>query len=394
MNKPLSWVECDTKAIKYNLKNLQSLLRKRTRFMVVVKSNAYGHGMVKFAKEAVQNGADWLGVNSIDEALELRAAKIIKPIMVLGYVPVERLKEAAQKNIVIPIISMEYIADLIQSKLHEKLTIHIKIDTGINRMGIKPESLISAYKALSKMKNIKVEGIYSHLASVEENNMDYTAGQFNEFGKAIKLLKNNNIDIPLKHIAASGAAMLLAESHFDMVRCGISCYGLWSSKENKKSFWEEADPDTRKPFLRPVLSYKTQLVQIKEVKAGYIGYGCTYRVKRAMKVGIIPVGYFEGLDRGLSAPQKMFDPNWEREGFGEVLIDGLYCPVVGRVCMNMTIIDISKVNNQKAKVGEEVVIIGKQGKAEITAEELARKINTINYEIVTRIPEHIPRIYI
>lgn len=394
MNKPLSWVEIDTQAIKYNLKNLKSLLRQRTRFMVVVKSNAYGHGIVKFAQEAIKNGADWLGVVNIDEALKLRAEKIIKPIMVLGYVPVERLKEAGKNNIIVPIISMEYIADIVRAKLKEKLTVHIKVDTGINRMGIRPESIVSAYKMLSKMKNIKMEGIYSHLASVEENNMNYTGEQFNEFGRAVRLLKNNNINIPLKHIAASGAAMLLAESHFDMVRCGISCYGLWPSEENKKSFWDEADPDTKKPFLKPVLSYKTQLVQVKEVKSGYIGYGCTYRVKRAMKIGVIPVGYYEGLDRGLSGAQKMYDQEAERAGFGEVLVDGIQCSIVGRICMNMTIVDISKVKSQKSKVGEEVVIIGKQGKSEITVEELARKINTINYEIITRIPEHIPRIYV
>lgn len=390
----LNWVEIDTQAIKYNFKNLKSLLKPRTRFMAVVKSNAYGHGIVEFATEAIKNGADWLGVVNIEEALKLRDAKIIKPIMVLGYVPIGKLLEASRQNITIPIISMDYIASLIHAKFKNKLTAHIKIETGINRMGIKIESIVGAYKTLLKLKNITIEGIYSHLSSVEENNMSYTASQFSEFGKAVKLLEKNNIKIPLKHIAASGAAMLLRESHFDMVRFGITCYGLWPSEENKTSFWDEADSDTKKPFLRPALTYKTQLIQIKEVKSGYIGYGCTYRVKRTMKIGVIPVGYYEGLDRGLSGPMKMYDPNLEREGFGEVLIDGVRCPVIGRVCMNMTIIDISKVKTQKAKVGEEVVIIGKQGKAEITIEEVAKKINTINYEIITRIPEHIPRIYV
>lgn len=393
-NKPLSWVEIDTQAIKYNLKNLKSLLRKRTRFMVVVKSNAYGHGLVKFAHESIKNGADWLGVVTIDEALKLREAKIIKPIMVLGYIPIDRLKEASQQHIIVPITSMDYIAALIHSKIHDKITVHLKIETGTNRMGIKPESILGAYNTLSKLNNIKIEGIYSHLASVEENNMNYTASQFGEFGKTIKLLEKNNIKIPLKHIAASGATMILPESHFDMVRCGIAAYGLWPSQENKTSFWNEADSQSKKPFLKPVLSYKTQLVQVKAVRSGYVSYGCTYRVKKTMRIGVLPIGYYEGLDRGLSAPMKIYDPEAEQSGFGEVLVDGIRCPIIGRICMNMTIIDVSKIKAQKARIGEEVIIIGKQGRSEITVEEVAKKINTINYEIITRIPEHIPRIYI
>lgn len=382
----LTWVEISKENIAYNLKNLRSLLRARVRLMAVVKSNAYGHGLVEFAKEAVKNKVDYLGVVTIDEALALREAGIIKPILVLGYVPSSRIEEAVKKQIEVPIISPEYAIELIRNKFVGKLKVHLKIETGINRLGIKQNSILSTYKELSRNKKFEVVGMYSHLASVEENNMEYTKSQLDKFEQIIDVLNKNNITFNTKHIGASGAALILPESHFDMVRVGISCYGLWPSKENEKSFWQEADIDTPKPFLKPVLSYKTRIVQIKEVNEGYIGYGCTYRVTRPMKLAVLPVGYYEGFDRGLSGTK-------DKPG-GEVLINGQKCPVVGRVCMNMTIVDVSMVSSKLLNVGDEAVIIGKQKSNEITTDEIAEKIGSINYEVVSRIPAHIPRIMV
>jgi len=393
MKDSLSWIEISKKNIAYNIKNLKSLIRKKVRFMTVVKSNAYGHGLVDFARVAISSGVDYLGVVSIDEALVLRKVDIKVPIIVLGYVPISRAKEAQEQDIEIPIISHEYAVKLIAEKFSPKLKVHIKVETGINRMGILKKNILSVFKELSKSKKIEITGLYSHLASVEENKLDYTADQFREFGEIIKVLEKYSFRVPIKYIAASGAMLLFPESHFDMVRCGISCYGLWSSEENKKGFYQEADADTPRPFLRSVLSYKTKIVQIKEVGGGYIGYGCTYRVTRAMKVAILPIGYYEGFDRGLSCSSGKQVTKTERSGCGEVLVAGKRCPVVGRVCMNMTIVDISKINPREVKVGDEVVIIGKQGKERIAAEEIAERTNTINYEVVSRIPEHIPRIY-
>lgn len=394
MNKNLlSWVEIDTKAIKYNIRNLKSLLRKRVSFMAVIKSNAYGHGLVEFAEESVKNKVDYLGVVNIDEALKLRKAGIKAPIIVLGYVPVSQVREAQEQNIEIPIISHEYAIRLIAENFKPKLKVHVKVETGINRMGIQKQNILSIFKELTKSKKIEIAGLYSHLASVEENNFDYTASQFKEFGEIIKILKKYSFRVPKKHIAASGAMLIFPESHFDIVRCGIACYGLWPSEENKKNFYVEADPDWPRPFLRPVLSYKTRIIQIKEVGGGFVGYGCTYRVTRAIRVAILPIGYYEGFDRGLSCSSGKNITQTERSGCGEVLIAGKHCPVVGRVCMNMSIVDISKVNPKDVNVGDEVVIIGRQGKEKITAEEIAQKLDTINYEVVSRIPSHIPRIY-
>lgn len=389
----LSWVEIDSKAIKYNIRNLSDLTRKRVKFMSVVKSNAYGHGLVEFAKVAVEAGAEYLGVVNIDEALELRKSGIKVPIIVLGYVQPVRAKEAQKNNIEISVVSHEHAVDLIHQRFSPKLKVHVKVETGINRLGIQKKNVLSVFKELSKSKKIEIEGIYSHLASVEENNLDYTGDQFKEFGEILEILKKYNFKIRIKHIAASGANLLFMESHFDIVRCGIACYGLWPSEENKKNFYAEADLDTPRPFLKPALSYKTRVVQVKNINGGYIGYGCTYRVTRAMRVAVIPIGYYEGFDRGLSCSSSKEAKRGEKSKCGEVLIAGKRCPVVGRVCMNMTIVDVSKVNPKDIHVGDEVVIIGKQDKEKITAEEVAEKIGTINYEIVSRIPGHIPRIY-
>lgn len=394
MKNDLFWVEISKKNIAYNLKNLKGLLRKKTSFMTVVKSNAYGHGLVEFSKTAINSGVDTLGVVNIDEAITLRKAGIKVPIVVLGFVPCERAQEAVEHNIELPIISPEYVVDLLRAKFKPKLKVHIKVETGINRLGILKKNILSIFKVLSKSLKIEIVGLYSHLASVEENNLDYNASQFKEFGEIIKILEKYNFHTPKKHIAASGATLLFPESHFDMVRCGIACYGLWPSEENRKNFYAEADVDTPKPFLKPVLAYKTKIIQIKEVGSGYIGYGCTYRVRRAMRIAILPIGYFEGLDRGLSCSSGKKITDTERSGCGEVIIGGKRCPIVGRICMNMTVVDISKLNERNIQVGEEVVIIGSQQKEKITVEEIAEKLDTINYEIVSRIPENIPRIYV
>jgi len=391
MNK-LAWLEIDKKNIIYNISNIKSLLQPKTRMMVVVKSNAYGHGIVPFAKEAIRSGALYLGVNTIDEALILRKSGIIKPILVLGYVPRERILEASKQFIDISILSSRQAVDIIKEKLSLKIKIHIKVDTGLNRLGINQDHILNIYKELSKYKKFEIVGICSHLSAVEESNMDYTASQFKIFGEVIKTLEKNNISIPIKHIAASSATLIFPESHFDMVRVGIASYGLWPSEDNKKSFFDEAPIDVKKPFLKPALSFKTKIVQIKDVSQGYIGYGCSYQVTRPMRIAILPVGYYEGIDRGLSSPNRNIKN--EQSGSGNVLISGIKCPIVGRISMNMTIVDISKIKNNHVKELDEVVLIGKQGEAEIFVEDIARSLKTINYEIITRIPEHIPRYYI
>jgi len=370
-----TYLEINLENLKNNIASLKSLLKPETKFLAVVKSNAYGHGLIQCTKAANEAGADWLGVIAIDEAMTLRDANIHKPILVLGYISPGEARLAANQNISIPIISLEHAQKISEINFDKSLKVHLKIDTGLNRLGLSSDA-IEAYQLLKTNHNIQIEGIYSHLASVEENDLDYTKMQIKNFKKQIRELEVIGAKFELKHIAATAATMILPESHFDMVRCGIGIYGLWPSEEIKNNF-------NKLGFLKPVLSFKTEIVQVKDVKAGEkIGYGCSYKAKADMTVGIIPVGYNDGIDRKLS------------NGIGQIIVNGTRCDVIGRICMNMSIIKLPITNNQSPKVGDEVVIIGRQGNEEITVEEIAEKLGTINYEIVSRLPEHLERCYI
>lgn len=384
----LAEIEINLENLSQNIKNLKGLIKPKTQFMAVVKSNAYGHGIIEISKAAIEAGADWLGVVNIDEAVELRENNIHKPILILGEVLNDDLRTAANKDISVALISLEKIREVADINFDKPLKVHLKIDTGLNRLGLEAPEISEAIRILKSHKNIIIEGVYSHLASVEENDLAYAKFQIKNFKEAIKILKQNDVDNIMKHIAASAATMVLKESHFDMVRCGITIYGLWPaspdvlfasqggpSDETKKNF-DQAD------FLTSILSYKTQIVQIKKIKKGEkVGYGCDFEAKGDMTIAIIPVGYADGIDRGLS-------------NRGEVLISGTRCPIIGRVCMNMIMVKLPITNDQSPKVGDEVIIIGKDGDEEITADEMAEKLGTINYEIMTHLPAHLPRIFI
>lgn len=374
----LAELEIDLSKLTQNIKNLKGLLKPETELMAVVKANAYGHGLIEVSRAAIEAGANWLGVINIDEAMALRETNIHKPILILGEVLNDDLRTAANKDISVAIISLEKIREVADINFDKPLKVHLKIDTGLNRLGLENSEIPEAIRILKSHQNIIIEGVYSHLASVEENDLAYAKKQIKNFKEAIKILKQNGVDDILKHIAASAATMVLKESHFDMVRCGVAQYGLWPSQEIKESFGR---PD----FLEPVLSYKTQIAQIKKVLKGEkIGYGCSFAADNDMMVGVIPVGYYEGLDRGLSNK-------------GEVLVSGTRCPIIGRVCMNMAIVDLSTINPKseiRMSNDIEVTIIGKDGNEEVTADEMAEKLGTINYEIVTRLPAHLERKYI
>lgn len=373
----LAELEINLENLSQNLRNLKGLLKSETKFLAVVKSNAYGHGIIQVSKSAIEAGADWLGVVNINEAIQLREANIHKPILILGEILNDDLRTAANKDISVPIISVDKARVVADINFDKPLKVHLKIDTGLNRLGIENNEIAEVVRILSSHRNIIIEGVYSHLASVEENDLTYTKFQIKNFKEAIKILKQNGIDNVIKHIAASAATMIIKDSHFDMVRCGIAIYGLWPSKEVKEKYCSSSSEN----FIKPVLTYKTQIVQIKQViKGEKIGYGCSFIADSNMTIAIIPVGYADGIDRGLS-------------GEGEVLISQTRCLIVGRVAMNMIIIDISNLKPETLKPGLEVTIIGKDGSEEITVDEIAKKLGTINYEIVARLPAHLPRIY-
>ena len=379
-----TFLEINLEKLQKNIRNLKSLLKPETKFLAVIKSNAYGHGLVECARAANIAGANWFGVVYLEEAMELRCAGILKPILILKMVASADARQAANQEISIPIVSLAHAHEISETNFDKVLKVHLKVETGLNRFGLQICEISEAAKLLKTNRNIKIEGLYSHFASVEENDLAHAKIQITNFKKAIKVLESTGTKNFLKHMAATSATLLLPESHFNMVRCGIGIYGLWPSVENKEKYCSSPRGEN---FLQPVLKYQTYLSQIKTVEVGEkIGYGCTYEAKSKMTIGIIPVGYYEGLDRGLS-------------NCGEVLISGTKCPIIGRVCMNLSIIDLSSLEGQsfcsfKDCPSPEVMIICKSVDQEITADDIAQKIGSINYEVVTRIPACIERKYI
>lgn len=367
-----SWVEISKSAIVYNLKQYQRLVGKNIQVMPVVKSNAYGHGMVDVAK-IVSPYVKWIGVVSLGEAIELRRQGIKKKIFVLTYAQSRYLAKGIKEDISLPVYDLDY-AKLISSlaKKNKKIAkVHIKIDTGATRVGVLLPDALQFVKAINQLPNLKIEGIYSHFAASEENE-SYTTKQLNIFKKVLADLKKENIEIPVIHFGCSAASLVKEDARFDMIRLGVSLYGLWPSEKAKKIVQSK-----HKWFnLKPALTWKTKIAQVKEVPKGTkVGYGCTYTAKKKMKIAVMTVGYWEGYDRHLS-------------NSGEVIVKDKRCKIVGRVCMNITMIDVTNVKNVKA--GDEVVLLGKKN----TADEMAEKIGTINYEVVTRINPVLQRRYL
>jgi alanine racemase len=344
--------------------------------MAVVKANAYGHGLKEVAPIVNQNGADWLGVNSLEEGMALRQLRIRKPILILGCLPLEQIKEAIKNNLSLVVYNQETIkrANLVAARQKKKAKVHLKIETGTYRQGIKLDDLKDFSQFCLRKENIVIEGTYTHYANIEDT-LDHTfaLNQLKKFKKAVKMINQINNQKPLCHTACSAAIILYPKTYFNLVRLGISLYGLWPSNEVKVL----ANRSRKKIELKPVLKWKSIIAQVKEVAKGEtIGYGRSTKANRKMKIAVLPVGYWDGYDRKLS-------------NSGQVLIKGQYAPVVGRICMNMMMVDVSGIKDSQPE--EEVILIGKQGENEITAEELAEKMGTINYEVVTRINPLIPR---
>lgn len=373
----LSWVEINKNNIIHNIRTIKSLLEKETRFIAITKANAYGHGLVEVSKIAVENGADMIGVISTEEAETLRKNKIRHPIIILGYVPFLDLMRAVKLNCQLTVYNQETIKKLGGLSKKSNIPIHIKVETGTNRQGIELKELPSFLKLMSRYSNLQISGLSSHFANVEDTT-DHTFAklQLKKFQEAIKICKNLNVYPQVKHISSTAAALIFPEAHFDAVRIGIGMYGLWSSNETKVSVKERGLNINPKPAL----SWKTIIAQIKKVDTGScIGYGCVEKVREKIKIAILPIGYWDGYDRLLS-------------GAGETLIKGQRCKILGRVCMNMMMADVTHVEN--VKIEDEAVLLGKQGDDEITADEIAEKIHTINYEVVTRINPLLPRYYV
>jgi alanine racemase len=376
----LQWIEIDRSALKNNIQQFRFLIGDSRKMTVVVKSNAYGHGLLEISRLASEFGADWLGVNSLEEARAIRGSGIDLPIILLGYVPLTDLEEAVENDLRQTVYNMETIEELakITSTLKKNVYLHIKTETGVYRQGIKGEDLLPFVKRIREYPYLRIEGLSMHFANIEDTtDHSYAQRQLEKFMEYVDLLGQNDINIPVKHVACSAAAILFPETFFDMVRVGIGIYGLWPSKETYLScIQEEREPVN----IKPVLTWKTRVVQIKDVPDGaFIGYGCTYKTTRPTKLAVLPVGYYDGYDRHLS-------------NASYVLIAGKRAPLRGRVAMNFITVDVTDIPD--VCLEDEVVLLGPQDSERISAEQLASLCGTINYEIVTRINPKIPRIVV
>lgn len=371
-----TWVELDRGAIARNYRTFKNIVGNKTILMAVVKSNAYGHGLVLFSKELVKLGINFLGVDSFEEALELRENGIKTRIMVFGYTSPAYYAEAIKKNISITISNFPALIALKRQNLPagRQVKIHIKVDTGLGRQGFLTSDLKKVLDTLKSLKNVKVEGLYTHLAVGEDlAGRNYTMLQAKRLNEWEREFKKKGHD-PLKHICATSSTMFFPELHYDMVRVGIGMYGLWPSRETKEAM-------EKKYKLHPVLSWKTIITEIKRLpKGSKIGYDLTEKLKRDSLLGIAPIGYWHGYPRALSS-KGTFD------------VKGKKVKLVGRVSMDMVTLDLTGL---KAKVGDEVAIIGGKGGKHghyAEADTMAQDSDTINYEITTRINPVIKRYY-
>ncbi len=360
----LTWLEIDTKALTNNIQAVKKQLSEKTEIMAVVKANAYGHGMIKTAQQVIKAGVKQLAVATVSEGVKLRKAGIKSPILILGTVFKKQLKTIIEYNLIPNIYSYQMAKEL--NSYGKKIKIHVKVDTGMGRIGILAEDAITEIKKIANLDKIKINGVFSHFAAADANH-NYTIKQLEKFKQIIKKLKSENIEIKNYHIANSAGIINYPASYFDLVRMGIILYGLYPTAELKD-----------KLALEPVLSWKARIVNLKEVPPNTnISYGCTYTTDKIAKIATLPVGYHDGYFRALSNQ-------------GQVICHGKKVPIIGRVCMDQLMIDVTEI---EAKKGDIVTLIGKEGNSIISASDLANKVGTINYEIISRIGRRVPRIF-
>lgn len=366
------FAEIDLDNLAFNLKGIRNLT-KGAEMIGVVKADAYGHGAVDVVPTLLENGVTRLAVAVVSEAAELRNAGIDVPIMILGYTPMIMAGDIFKYGIEPTVFSYEYVKKL--SKLAEKdkvnVKVHIAVDTGMGRIGFLPneESVQDVYK-ISKLPNIIIEGLFSHFSTSDERDKEYSNLQLEKYKWFVQELENKGILIKIKHIANSAAIMDLPHTNFQAVRPGIILYGYYPSDEVQKNNLK----------LKPVMTLKTNIVHLKTLKKGeYISYGRKFQCERDSVIATIPVGYADGYSRQLGPKAK-------------VIINDTFAPVVGRICMDQCMIDVTDIKG--LKVGDEVILMGQSENCKFNADDMAEILGTINYEIICLISKRVPRVYI
>jgi alanine racemase len=376
----LNWVEIERAALANNIAEFKRRLGSGPLFGAVVKSNAYGHGMIEVARIAAEASADWLCVNNAHEGARLREAGLTLPVLVMGYVALDELDVVVAHRLQ-PVVYNVATLDRLQAIASARQTtvpVHVKVETGTHRQGVIERDVPEFIERIRRSSALRLAGVTTHFANIEDTtNHDFAESQIGAFTRIADQIGELVSDPFLRHSACSAAVLLFNRTHSDLTRVGISLYGLWPSKETYVSCLERGKPSL---LLSPVLSWKTRIAQVKQVpEGGYVGYGCTWRATRATHIAVLPVGYYEGFDRELS-------------GLAHVLIRGKRAPVRGRICMNMCMVDVTDI--PAASLEDEVVLLGRQGDERITAEQLAGWAGTISYEIVARIHPSLPRVVV
>lgn len=385
MDNPLIWAEIDLSAYAHNIKELRRITHPNARLMAVVKANGYGHGAIEVAREALQNGAEWLGVARIDEAIRLRQQSLTAPILIFGYTPPDLAKQLIEFDLT-PTVYSSSTAEILSANaqsIGKTIGVHIKVDSGMGRLGLLPDALVSK-KAPTEMKNeavreiesiaklagLDIEGIFTHFATADSADTSYAKKQLEIFLDFTHQLRQTGLEVPLMHAANSAALLQLPESHLDMVRPGIATFGLWPLEERNEI----------QAALKPAMALKSRIIHLKSVPAGFnVSYGITYQTQQPTTIATVPVGYADGFSRLLSSR-------------GHMLVHGKKVPIIGRVCMDLTMLDVGTLSN--VNLEDEVVLFGQQDNASITADEIAARLNTINYEIVSTITARVPRVYL
>jgi alanine racemase len=370
-------IEVSRGALAHNIALFRRLLSPGTALMAVVKANAYGHGLQQVAGVCVSSGVEMLGVHTADEVIALRRQGVSLPIMVMGYLAPKQVAEVVDPGVHVLLSSYQVLEALGAHgrRLGISPPVHVKVDTGTHRQGVNPGD-VAALAAAARDAGLTVAGIATHFANIEDTtDHSYAYLQLERFREAVTAVQERVGRVRWVHAACSAAALLFREADFGMVRVGISLYGHWPSKETYLSWLLEHGRDGVK--LEPALAWRVLVGQVKDVEAGApVGYGLTYRPTRASRIAVLPVGYAEGYPRALSNRAR-------------VLVHGRAAPVIGRVCMNVVMVDVTDVPD--VRDGDVVTLIGSDGAERVTAEELAENAGTINYEILARLSPSLPR---
>lgn len=366
-----TYAKIDLNAILNNINEIKKQIDKDVKVMAVIKADGYGHGAVTIG-EFVKDEVDYYGVATIEEAMELREDGIELPILILGYTSPSQYIDLVNNNITQTVYSLEMAEEM--SKAGEvcgkEAKIHIALDTGMTRIGFNPdEEGILAVKEISAMNNLKIEGLFTHFSTADERDKSYSKLQMDRYDNFVTLLQQNYIDIPIKHMCNSAGIMEFDHHRFEMVRGGIIIYGLYPSEEVNKASVK----------LKPALEWKTHVINVKTAEEGHgVSYGKTYITKNKTKIATLSIGYADGYPRALSSK-------------GRVLIHGEYAPIIGRICMDQMMVDVTHIDN--VKIEDEVTLVGRDGKNVISVEELASMAGSFNYEFVCGIGKRVPRIY-